>query len=205
MSSNLIVISGPSGSGKTTLIRMLLKEHPDIIFSVSHTTRGPRDKEHDGREYYFINEEKFLRMVDEDAFVEWARVHDQYYGTSFQEIESKASGSKFMVLDIDVQGAKIIRRKFPDALFILVSPPSIKELEIRLLQRGHDIDEEFQQRLRIAREELKEYPIYDFIIINDKLRKAYGVLNSIYTAAKNTAARNEARINRIIDSAKEII
>ncbi len=199
--SNIIVVSGPSGSGKTTLISMLLKEHPDLIFSVSHTTRASRGKEVDGKEYYFVSEAQFLHMIEEGAFIEWAKVYDNYYGTTLAEIENKASGTRFLVLDIDVQGARIIRQKFPDAIFILVAPPSLKELEKRLLQRENVINDEFQQRLRIAREELKEYPIYDFVIINDELRKAYGVLNSIYTSCKNTTARNETRIKRIIESA----
>ncbi|MCP5049167.1 MAG: guanylate kinase [bacterium] len=198
--NNIIVVSGPSGCGKSTLISMLLKEHPDITFSVSHTTRTPRENEVDGEHYYFTSRDRFVRMAEEGGFAEWALVHGRYYGTSLMEIDSKSSGSKFLVLDIDVQGARILRPKFPEAVFVLISPPSFRELEKRLSQREHGINLEFEQRLKIAKEELGEYSIYDYIIINDELRKAYGVFNSIYTAYKNTMARNEARIIRILES-----
>jgi guanylate kinase len=199
--NNIIVVSGPSGSGKSTLINMLLKEHHDIIFSISHTTRAPRELEQDRIEYYFISKEQFLQMIEEGAFVEWAQVHDKFYGTSLEEVENKSSGTKFLVLDIDVQGAKIIRDKFPNATFILVAPPSVKELKKRLISRENEITEEYHQRIQIARDELAEYEVYDYIIINDELRKAYGVMNSIYTACKNSTARNEKYIQRIIGSA----
>lgn len=198
--NNLVVISGPSGSGKSTLIQMLLQTHNDLIFSISHTTRKPRGEESDGIEYHFVNHETFLDMIDADAFVEWAKVHDQFYGTSVAEIKSKSQGDKFLVLDIDIQGAKNVKKKFPQALFILVAPPSIKELENRLKRREKVITPEFKLRLKIAKEELKEFPIYDYIIINDDLDESYKILDAIFISYKHITGRNKDRINQIIQS-----
>jgi len=200
--NNIIVISGPSGSGKSTLIRSLLKDHRDIIFSVSHTTRPRRGKEVEGKHYHFISKAQFRRMIDNNTFVEWAEVHNNYYGTGFAEIDNKLkdSGNRVLVLDLDVQGAKNIKKKFPEALLILVTPPTLKELETRLLRREKAINQQVKKRLQIAKEELNEYKFYDYIVINENLEKAYSVLNAIFTAFKNTTARNEARIKRIITS-----
>ena len=198
--NNIIVISGPSGSGKSTLIRFLLKDHSDIIFSVSHTTRPRRGKEVDGKHYHFVSHDQFRRMIDNNAFVEWAEVHNNYYGTGFAEIDDKLKnpGNRVLVLDLDVQGAKNIKEKFPEALLILVTPPTLKELETRLIRREKAVNRQVEKRLQMAEEELKKYKLYDYIIINDNLEQAYSVLNAIFTAFKNTTARNEARIKRII-------
>ena len=141
-------------------------------------------------------------MIDNNTFVEWAEVHNNYYGTGFAEIDNKLkdSGNRVLVLDLDVQGAKNIKKKFPEALLILVTPPTLKELETRLLRREKAINQQVKKRLQIAKEELNEYKFYDYIVINENLEKAYSVLNAIFTAFKNTTARNEARIKRIITS-----
>jgi len=203
--NNIIVISGPSGSGKSTLIRRLLQKHPEIVFSVSHTTRPRREREVEGRDYYFIGVEQFKQMISKDEFVEWAEVYGNYYGTGAREIETrgKQEQNKFLALDIDVQGARNIKSKYPDALFIFVVPPSLEELENRLLKREKKEDESTRTRLEIARQELKEYGIYDYIVVNKDLDEAFYILNAIYTAYRNTTARREYYIKRLAMGGKE--
>jgi guanylate kinase len=190
---NIIVISGPSGSGKTTLIARLMKQHPEIIFSTSHTTRPIRGREVNGKDYHFIPEMEFLEMVENDQFVEWAKVYGNYYGTSYREVESKSKigGDKILALDIDVQGARKIREKYPEALFIFVVPPSLEILQQRLEARERKIDQHIRKRLEIAKEELKQYNIYDYIVVNDKLEEAFKVLDAIYTAYRHSKWRQE--------------
>jgi guanylate kinase len=197
--NNIVVISGPSGSGKSTLIDMLTGKHPEIVFSVSHTTRSPREGELDGREYHFIGRERFLEKIENDEFVEWAKVHDKYYGTSLWEVREKSGGSQYLMLDIDVQGARIMRGKFPDALYILVAPPSMAELKNRILKREKQLSLEFERRLRIARDELKEHAMYDYVIINDGLDQSFAALDAVYTAYKYAAPRHADRIRRMIE------
>ncbi|MCP5107947.1 MAG: guanylate kinase [bacterium] len=203
--NNLIVISGPSGSGKSTLIRRLLKKHPETIFSTSHTTRAIRPREVNGRDYHFVSKKIFLEMVENDEFVEWAQVYGNYYGTSFREIEFKAKMDKkrFLVLDIDVQGARNIRKKYPDALFVFVVPPSMGELRRRLLGREKKMDEQVRKRLEIAYQELKQYDIYDYIIINEYLDKSSRILDAIYTAFRNTVERHIPFIKKLLAGGKE--
>jgi guanylate kinase len=191
---NIIVISGPSGSGKSTLIGRLMKLHPEIIFSTSHTTRPVRGKEVNGSDYHFIPREEFLEMVRNDEFVEWAEVYGNYYGTSYREIDhkSKKGGDTILALDIDVQGARKIKEKYPDALFIFVVPPSLEILRQRLEARERKFDQHIRERLEIAKEELKQYSIYDYIVVNDKLEEAFKVLDAIYTAYQHTRWRQEA-------------
>ncbi len=191
---NIIVISGPSGSGKSTLIARLMKKHPEIIFSTSHTTRPIRGKEVNGSDYHFIPREEFLEMVKNDEFVEWAEVYGNYYGTSYREIEhkSKKGGDTILALDIDVQGARKIKEKYPDALFIFVIPPSLEILRQRLEARERKFDQHIRERLEIAKKELKQYSIYDYIVVNDKLEQAFKVLDAIYTAYRHTRWRQEA-------------
>jgi guanylate kinase len=202
--SNIIVISGPSGSGKSTLIRQLLQKHPEIVFSASHTTRSKRNREIEGRDYYFVSRGQFQEMIDNGEFVEWAQVYGNYYGTSFREIEKKArsSSTKYLVLDIDVQGAKNIKAKYPDALFIFVVPPSFEELQKRLVGREKKVDAAVQKRLQIAEDELKQYFIYDYVIINDNLERSFHILNSIFVASRNRTSRRESFIKRLLNSRK---
>jgi len=194
---NIFVISGPSGSGKTTLIKRLMALHPRIVFSTSHTTRTIRAGETHGKEYYFVSVEEFLRLRDNGEFVEWAEVYGNYYGTSLKEIETKSvhrdeNGGFTLVLDIDVQGAINIRKKYPEAQFVLITPPSMEELRNRLIIREQKIDAHFEHRLRIANEELQQFNVYDYIVINDQLEEAFSILNSIFIAFQNTTARRAA-------------
>lgn len=197
---NIIVISGPSGSGKTTLIARLMGQHQEIIFSTSHTTRPIRGREVNGRDYHFIPETEFLEMVENDQFVEWAKVYGNYYGTSYREVESKSKigGEKILALDIDVQGARKIKEKYPEALFIFVVPPSLEILRQRLEAREKKFDKHIRKRLEIAKEELKQYDIYDYIVVNDKLEDAFKVLDAIYTAYRHSRWRQEAFMKKYL-------
>ena len=197
---NIIVISGPSGSGKSTLIGLLMAQHPEIIFSTSHTTRQIRAKEVNGRDYHFIPQEEFLNMVKNEEFVEWAEVYGNYYGTSYREIESKAKkgGDTILALDIDVQGARKIKEKFPGALFIFVVPPSLEILRQRLEARERKFDQHIRDRLEIAKKELQQYNIYDYIVVNNKLEEAFKVLDAIYTAYQHTRWRQEAFMKKYL-------
>ncbi|RUM88612.1 MAG: guanylate kinase, partial [Thermovibrio sp.] len=151
----LIVISAPSGTGKTTLVHMLLKEFPDLEFSVSYTTRPPRPGEVDGRDYHFVDRKTFERMIEEGDFLEWAEVYGNLYGTSRTQVLKALNEGKDVILDIDTQGALQVKKNFPEAVLIFILPPSLKELERRLRNRGTDDEETIERRLKTAREEIR--------------------------------------------------
>ncbi len=199
-SKDIVVISGPSGCGKSTIIHRLIAIHPEIVFSTSHTTRSIRPREIDGKDYHFISKEQFMKMKDEGEFVEWAEVYGNYYGTGYREIERKiAPGSnRVLMLDIDVQGARNIRKKYPGGLFIFVVPPSLEELRTRLVKREKVVDFHIQKRLAVAIEELQQYDIYDYVVINDKLDEAFAITDSIYIAFRNRTAKHEAFIKKLL-------
>ena len=185
----LIVISAPSGTGKTTLTRMLLEEFPHMEFSVSFTTRPPRPGEVNGKDYWFVSKEEFLKRIEEGDFLEWAEVYGNLYGTSKSQVLKALNEGKDVLLDIDPQGALQVKENFPDAVLIFILPPSLKELERRLRKRGTDSEEVIEKRLKIAREEIRRAPLYDYIVVNDSLEVAYGRLKSIITAEKFRSSR----------------
>lgn len=181
----LLVLSAPSGAGKTTLARMLLKEFPQALFSVSHTTRPPRGQEQDGVDYHFVDTLTFQRMIDENQFVEWAEVYGNFYGSSRTIIDEAHTTRGIAVFDIDVQGGTTIKRKFPDARLIYVLPPSMEELERRLRSRGTDSDDMMRRRLLTARSELERgVESYDYLVTNDRLEDAFQELKSIVIAER---------------------
>jgi len=171
--SNIVVITAPSAAGKTTLIKKYLSEHPKAIFSVSHTTREIRSGETEGKDYYFIGKEKFEEMINEGAFIEWANVHDNYYGTSFKELEKAKKRGSVLILDIDIQGALFLKEKDMKAKYIFIEPVSIEELKTRLENRGSESEESIKLRIWNAKRELEHKDKFDFVIKNDKLEKAY--------------------------------
>ncbi len=181
---NIIVISGPSGSGKSSLIKKLFKKNK-LNFSISHTTRAIRGQEENGIDYYFVSNNNFKTMIEQNEFAEWAKVYLNYYGTSWEEIKDKSDKDDILILDIDIQGAKKIKEKFNEAVLILISPPSLSVLEKRLINREKRNDNDIKTRLKNALSELEEFHIYDYIIINDDLEESFEKLDTIFSAFKN--------------------
>ncbi len=178
----LVVISGPSGAGKTTIIKAVLSRRKDLIFSVSCTTRPRRPGEVHGKDYFFITEQEFRKMIERDEFIEWAEVHGHLYGTPRKFIDKAFKEGKSVLLDIDVQGAMKVMETFSDGVFIFVAPPSMEDLEKRLRKRGTESDEDIKRRLEDAKWELGFMERFEYLIINDDLDDAIDKLNSIITA-----------------------
>lgn len=169
MQGNIFVISAASGTGKTTLIARLLQHHADIRVSVSHTTRAPRRGEENGKHYHFVSVPEFERMIEENQFVEYAKVYGNYYGTSTQSLESLTRQGTDVILEIDTQGAEQIRRQLPQAYSIFIAPPSLATLEQRLRQRAADAPQVIAVRLAEARNEIEQARLFDYLVVNDDL------------------------------------
>ena len=178
------IVSGPSGVGKSTVLHALFQGRDDLYFSVSATTRAPREGEQDGVDYHFIQADAFRDMIAADAFLEYAEYVDNYYGTSLKAIEEQLSRGVDVLLDIEVQGAAKVRSRCPDALFIFIIPPSFEELSRRLHGRNTDSEEVIAGRLEKAKIEFREIPNYDYLVINDKVSHAVAEIEAILTAAE---------------------
>ena len=178
----LLVISGPSGAGKSTVVFKAIEGREDICFSTSVTTRSPRPGEVDGREYFFVNFERFREMVENDELLEHAEYVANRYGTPRAYVEQRMSEGMNVLLDIEVQGARQVRKKMPEAVLIFIAPPSIEELERRLRGRGTDTEAAIEGRLIRARQEFQEADFYDYLIVNDDVEKAAAKLNAIIEA-----------------------
>jgi len=183
-SGNLYVIAAPSGAGKSSLVKALLAQDRRLQLSVSHTTRSPRGQEQNGREYYFVSPAAFDAMIQAQAFVEWALVHNHRYGTSRQAIEDKMIAGADIVLEIDYQGAMQIKKLFPYAATIFILPPSWEELRARLQKRGEDTPEVIALRLQNAATEMAQAHHFDFVIINDSFERALADLQLIVDAQR---------------------
>ncbi len=181
---NLFIVSAPSGAGKTSLVRALMERMDGIAFSVSHTTRPPRPGEVDGRDYHFVDRARFEAMIADGAFVEHARVFDNYYGTARASVEEQRATGLDVVLDIDWQGARQVREAWPDAIDIFILPPSRDALEERLRGRGQDSDEVIARRMRDAVSEARHYDEYQYLIINDEFDTALDELRAIFLAQR---------------------
>ncbi|NLA76083.1 MAG: guanylate kinase [Deltaproteobacteria bacterium] len=189
MKGRVFVISGPSGAGKSTLIKGVRERITDIGYSVSHTTRRPRDGEIEGRDYFFIDKEEFREMINSNAFVEWARVYDDFYGTSYGALTDKLNAGQDVILDIDIQGAKNIKEKITDCMLIFILPPSREVLEQRLRERATDSTDALVKRIALAAKELKNCCWYDYLIINDDLEKATKALEAVILADRCSKTR----------------
>ena len=199
----LFVVSAPSGTGKTTLLRRVMAQLPGLSFSVSHTTRSPRPGEVNGVDYHFVTKAEFLEMVGQGHFIEHAEVHANLYGTSRKTIELQRSSGVDVILDIDVQGAAILRRSGQlAATHIFIAPPSIAELEKRLRGRATENEEMVHIRLNNARVELQEMSEYEYLVVNDRLEETVNVLSSIIIAerAKGQRFPSGQPIGNIADS-----
>ena len=178
----LLVISGPSGAGKSTVVFKAIEGRDDICFSTSATTRSPRPGEVNGSEYFFVSFERFLEMVEHDELLEHAEYVANRYGTPRAYVEQRLEEGMNVILDIEVQGARQVRRKMPEAVLIFIAPPSLEELEHRLRGRGTDSESAIEGRLIRARQEYQEADFYDYLIINDDVEKAAAKLNAIIQA-----------------------
>lgn len=198
----IFVISGPSGCGKSTLVKTMLTELEGVEFSVSFTTRPKRETEIEGKDYFFVTEEKFKKMIREGKLVEWALVHGHYYGTSRREIEKK-SGRNHILLDIDVQGAKEVKDKFKKAVYVFILPPRFQELKRRLENRAQDSRATIKSRLEEAKREIRCYPEFDFIIVNDQLENAVKELKAIIVSQNCRLDSRQKEIGPILQSFQE--
>jgi guanylate kinase len=192
-----VVISAPSGAGKTSLARALVNRNKDVEFSISATTRPQRAHEEDGRDYFFVNDSEFDRMIKDGELLEWAEVHGRKYGTPKRSIGELLKRGKLPILDIDVQGAWQVRDAFPGAVLVFVLPPSVTELRRRLSGRGSEGSEERRTRLTTARAELDAAAGFDYVVVNDDFETAVSTLQSILTAEKQ-------RLNRFADFAHSV-
>lgn len=181
---SIIVISAPSGAGKSTLVKRLLAALPGLRFSVSCTTRPPRPGEKNARDYFFVTRERFQRMIAAEEFVEWADVFGHLYGTSRRQLRAAQEAGKDILLDIDVQGYRQVRKKLPEAVSIFVLPPSFRELVRRLRARHSDTPDVIERRLRDARKEIRHWPEYDYLVVNDRLPQAVQALRAAVEAAR---------------------
>ncbi|MFA4029483.1 MAG: hypothetical protein GDYSWBUE_000481 [Candidatus Fervidibacterota bacterium] len=192
----LFVVSGPSGVGKGTLLKLVLPTLPNVLYSVSVTTRPKRHGEVDGRDYFFVTEEQFKRMVEDGEFLEWAHVHGHMYGTPRRWVEEKLASGFDIVLEIDVQGAMQVREKCKDAILIFILPPSMEELRRRITKRGLDAPEEIERRMSKAEWEMKFKDRFDFQIINDDLNEAAKELRRILLGEATVEGEQCGQVNQ---------
>ena len=198
--TTVFIISAPSGSGKSTLVSRLLTSVPNLMFSVSYTSRKPRGAEAEGLSYRFVSREDFEAMLAREEFLEWAQVFGNYYGTHRDSLEAARAGGLDLVLDIDVQGARQLKQKIPEAVTVFVLAPSRQVLEQRLRSRGEDREEVITRRLREAADEIRNYKDYDYVLINRELAEAEATLGAIVRAERVRRTRIEDQIRPVLDT-----
>ncbi|HHO69201.1 MAG TPA: guanylate kinase, partial [Gammaproteobacteria bacterium] len=189
----LYIVSAPSGAGKTSLVKALLERMDGIRVSVSHTTRPPRPGEQDGVDYHFVDKAGFQRLVEAGDFLEHAQVFDNFYGTSRSAVQAQLDAGDDVILEIDWQGARQVRRQFPDAVGVFILPPSLEALRERLTGRGQDPDEVIERRMRDAVSEMAHYDEYDYLVFNDDFEVALADLQALFRADRLRLARQAAR------------
>lgn len=194
----LFIVASPSGGGKSSLIRALLDRDDDVRLSVSHTTRKPRPGEKDGVHYYFVSPAEFERLVEENAFLEHALVFDNHYGTGRVAVEKQLAQGFDVLLDIDWQGARQVRRSFPSSRGIFIIPPSMQTLRERLTARGQDDTSVIERRMRDARSEISHWDEFDYLVINDDFEAALHDLHSIVRTGKPARENLEAKTHEIL-------
>jgi guanylate kinase len=200
MRGNLVIITSPSGGGKGTLIKEVLRTVPHIGYSVSYTTRKARSGEENGHDYFFISTGEFERRKAAGEFLEWAVVHDNYYATSKSEVENITNASRDVILEIDVQGAKLVLEKMPDAVSIFIMPPSFEVLRARLTARATETHADLHLRLKNSLSEVQEYKHFNYVVINEELDRALADLQCIITAERHHMNRQSDVISNILGS-----
>ena len=191
----LIVISGVSGTGKGTVCKKLLADLPKISYSISATTRKPRQGEVDGREYYFLSVDEFKQWIADEKFLEYAEVYGNFYGTPLNKIEEQLNRGEDVLLEIDVQGALNVKKKCPDGIYIFLLPPSLAELRRRIENRGTETPESLNRRLKNAVAEIQIGREYDYVVVNDTVENAAAQIKAILTAERCKVARNADKFN----------
>lgn len=186
----LVVISGASGTGKGTVCKKLFELEKNIAFSVSATTRPPREGEVDGVNYWFLKKEQFMEMIEKGEFLEWAQVYDNYYGTPLEKVEERLKNGEDILLEIDTQGALNVMEKMPKGVFIFLLPPSLEELKRRIEGRGTETEETLKKRLGAAKAEIALAKKYHYVVVNDKVEVAAENIKTIIEAEKLKADRN---------------
>jgi len=199
MSGQLFVISGPSGAGKSTIVNALRERIEGLGYSISHTSRNPRGTEKDGIEYHFVRGKTFREMIEKGAFVEWAKVYHDYYGTSVSGLNEQVAAGLDILLDLDAQGAKNIKKHFENSVLIYVLPPSLGILEKRLKQRGTDDEIVVNSRMEKASDEIKNCVWHDYIIINDDLEKALDEAQAIFLSERCRTSRRMPGVKKMFD------
>lgn len=187
----LLVVSGPSGVGKGTVLHDLMNTQKNLVYSVSATTRNKREGEIEGVSYFYKTHEEFKQMIADDMFLEYAQVHNNYYGTPKDFVEKKINEGKIVVLEIDVQGAVNVRKNTDNAVFIFLAPPSLSELKNRIVGRGTETENDINLRMKNARKELEYIKYYDYLVINDHINTAINSVNEIINAEKHKVFREE--------------
>jgi len=200
MKGNLIIISSPSGGGKGTLIKEVLESVPNIGYSVSYTTRAMRDGEENGRDYFFVSRAEFSGLIEAAEFLEFAEVHGNLYGTSVNRVQQEISSGNDVILEIDVQGAENIRRKMPEAVAIFILPPSFEVLRQRLIARATEQQADLSLRLRNSINEVRQYEYFDYIVVNDEVKRATSDLQSIVLAERLRRVRQIEVAQGILNS-----
>ncbi|WP_058990382.1 MULTISPECIES: guanylate kinase [Anaerococcus] len=187
----LLVISGPSGVGKGTVLHDLMNTQKNLVYSVSVTTRKSRPGEIEGVSYFFKSHEEFEKMIEEDKFLEYAKVHDNYYGTPKDFVEEKINEGKIVILEIDVQGALNVKKNIDNGVYIFLAPPSLSELKNRIVNRGTETESDINLRMNNARKELSYIKNYDYLVVNDHLNSAINLVNEIINAEKHRVFRED--------------
>lgn len=199
----LYIVSAPSGAGKTSLLNEVRSRLPELTVAVSHTTRAARPGEIDGEHYHFVSNTEFAKMVEENLFLEHAGVFGNFYGTSKKVVDDLLSAGKNVVLEIDWQGARQVRKYYPQAKSIFVVPPSVEELEVRLRSRGQDSEEIIARRMDAAKAELSHYPEYQYCIINDDFDRAVGSLTTVFTSIKDFTPPDKKQLAKILSDLED--
>jgi guanylate kinase len=205
MKGNLIIISSPSGGGKGTLIKEVLRNVPQIGYSVSYTTRPPRTGETDGQDYYFVGTDEFTDLIETGEFLEYAEVHGNFYGTSIKQILAQIGAGRDVILEIDVQGAESVRAKIPEAISIFILPPSFAVLRARLVARRTEKPEDLAVRLRNSIDEVRKFDRFEYVVVNDEKETAAANLRWVILAERQKRNRQSERIQAILDSFEDPI